>query len=151
MRIISVVLALVALPRLANAAVTVAEPTGGWFGLGRTARAFGMSGLRLALLGAGTAFTMLYIVESGGDCVQEGEDDEWRCPEPNAVWIALGAISLAAGVITAFLDAALVGRAADRANAAWREKNKVSVGVAPVAWSNGHGDGTYGLALSGSF
>lgn len=131
----------------------VSGPSIGWFGLGRTARALGMSGLRLALLGAGTALTMVYIFEGGGDCVDVGyeDDDEWRCPDHNETWVALGTVLLAAGVVLAFVDAALVGRAADRANAERRDGNRVSVGVAPVAWAGGKGDATFGLALDGSF
>jgi hypothetical protein len=50
-----------------------------------------------------------------------------------------------------FLAFAIPRLASDRANAEWREKNKPSVGVVPVAWTSGRGDGAFGLALGGSF
>jgi hypothetical protein len=126
----------------------VSGPSIGYFGLGRPLHALAMSGLRLALLGTGTLGTIMYVMIGGGDCIEE-EEGEWRCPEPSPAWLILGVTSVVAAYVTAFVDAALVGRAADRANEQFRRSLHVT--VAPVAWTDGNGQRTFGLALNGSF
>jgi len=118
-------------------------PSTGYFWIGRSRHALAMSGLRLALLGTGVASTLASVL--GGSC----DEDESCSVSPG--WMVLSITSLAALVLTTYVDAAFVGRATDHANAQWREKNKPTVTVAPVAWSNGNGDGTFGLAVSGTF
>jgi hypothetical protein len=121
----------------------ISGPSIGYFWIGRTSHALLMTGLRLLTLGAGAVAMSFYFGSTIGDS-DNGQ-------EPASALLATSIIAFAATMSLAFVDAALVGRAADRANAKWREKNKPSVTVAPIAWSNGNGDGTFGLAVSGAF
>jgi hypothetical protein len=118
-------------------------PMNGYFYVGRTRHALAMSGLRLALLGTGVASTLASVL--GGLC-----DEDESCNESPG-WMVLSITSLTALVLVTYVDASLVGRAADRANEQWRESQKVKVQVAPIAWSSGNGGSTFGLAVSGTF
>jgi hypothetical protein len=135
-------------------------PSSGYFWIGRTRHALKMAGVRLLTMTT-TVVTMFLIIESIG----YGEiDNEGRC-KGETVWgmdaCSVGAaspwllgISIASYIgtmVLAYVDAAFVGRVADRANAEWRDQNEPTVTVAPVAWTNGSGSATFGLAVSGSF
>jgi hypothetical protein len=134
-------------------------PATGYFWMGRWQHALGMIGLRTLTLGLGATFMGLYIVSLGGDsssdmeCEDDIENDIPACKadKPHTGLLVASIISLTASLVVAIVDAALVGRGADRANAEWRERNKPTVQVTPVAWTDGNGQRTYGLALSGSF
>ena len=119
-------------------------PSLGYFWIGRTQHALVMAGVRLAALGVGITFMALYI-----KTFQWGDGDIEQKSNPG--FLALSIIGFTAALVAAFVDAGLVGRAADRANAEWRKKNKPTVTVAPMAWSNGNGNSTFGLAVSGTF
>jgi hypothetical protein len=133
-------------------------PSIGYFWIGRWQHALGMIGLRVLALGLGATFMGLYISSIPGDSdsskCQDGDGNvvpgcKWDKSTPGFLVVSI--ISLTTSLIIAVVDAALVGRAADRANAEWREKNKPTVQVTPVAWTSGNGDATYGLALQGTF
>jgi len=119
-------------------------PSLGYFWIGRTQHALVMAGVRLAALGVGITFMALYV-----KTFQWGDGDIEQKSHPG--FLITSIIGFNATLAAAFVDAGLVGRAADRANVQWRESQKVKVQVAPVAWSNGNGDGTFGLAVSGAF
>jgi len=131
-------------------------PSIGYFYLRKPGRALGMSAIRLTFAVA-AAWTLIeyFLTQPGWDeCNGTGDErevdacmNERRYP----ALLPIGIVAAVAAVALAYVDAALVGRAADRANAQWREQNKPKIQVAPVAWSNGHGDGTFGLAVSGTF
>jgi hypothetical protein len=132
-------------------------PSVGYFYVGRWRHALAMMGLRLSLVGTSVAFIGIWISsgfkadsyneqcegtsESGNDCHQDSS--------PFGLVTAI--VSATALLAITYTDAFLVGRAADHANAQWRERRKLEIQAAPVVWSNGHGNGTFGLALSGSF
>jgi len=116
-------------------------PTFGYFWVGRWRHALAMSGLRLALLGTGV--TSLFFTIVGSMC-----DYDENCGA-NPMWALLSATSLTASLLTGIIDASFVGHAADRANERYRRSLQVT--VAPVAWTNGSGERTFGLALNGSF
>jgi hypothetical protein len=87
-------------------------------------------------------------LQEGADCT-ETEAGCGDHPSHAGVWVGLAA--LGASMMVGVVGALFVGRAADRANAEWREENKPTVQVTPVAWTDGNGQRTFGLALSGSF
>ncbi|MCK9462594.1 MAG: hypothetical protein M0R80_23485 [Proteobacteria bacterium] len=132
----------------------VLGPSVGYLWLGRASHAMGMAGLRLAAVGTGIAFMAAYVstFSWGDDCTSENGTQVCETEgRSHPGFLVVSIIGITAAVVGAFVDAALVGRAADRANAEWREKNKPQIQVAPMAWSNGNGDRSYGLAVSGSF
>ena len=135
----------------------VLGPTPGYFYVGRWKHALAMTGLRVSVLGTGFAIYGIWLA-SAFDAENQNEQCEGTSDSANkchhdvsnfGLGVALTAV--AALVVISFADAFLVGRAADRANAEWREKNKPTVQVAPIAWTSGNGDTTYGLALQGTF
>ena len=133
-------------------------PMTGYFYVGRTRHALAMMGLRLAVVATIPAFIGIWISSGfhadglNEDCAGTLEEEKHGCNhESSDFGLVATIISASALVVIAYTDAFLVGRAADRANAQWRESQKVKVQVAPVAWSNGNGDGTFGLAVSGAF
>jgi hypothetical protein len=121
-------------------------PSVGYFWIGRTRHGLAMSGLRFLTLAIGVTAMCFYIAPLIGN-----DDEEEGRAGPSPTLLTFSILSYTATLFLAFVDASLVGRAADRANAQWREKNKPTVQVTPVAWSNGNGDGTFGLAVSGAF
>ena len=131
-------------------------PSIGYFYLRKTGWALGMSAIRLTFAVAATWTLLEYFLAQPGwdECNGMGDDSEVDACLNERRYPALlpiGIVAAVAAVALAYVDAALVGRAADRANAQWRDGNKPRVQVTPVAWSSGHGDGTFGLAMSGSF
>jgi hypothetical protein len=127
-------------------------PSTGYFWIGRTRHALILAGVRLAAIGVGITFMALYV-----KTFQWGDGDIEQKSNPG--FLALSIIGFTTALVAAFVDAGLVGRAADRVNEQWRKdlnatgasRRSLEVAVAPVAWSNGNGDGTFGLAVSGSF
>jgi hypothetical protein len=125
----------------------ISGPSIGYFWIGRTRHGLAMSGLRFATLVTGVT-TMVFYMSS----VMRGESDEGEgSTGPSPTLLTFSILSYTATLFLAFVDASLVGRAADRANEQWRESQKVKVQVAPIAWSNGNGNSTFGLAVSGTF
>jgi len=147
-----------AIPAVGISGVAVASlglvlgPSVGYFWIGRTSHAWGMAGFRLAALGVGITFMTLYV-----KTFQWGDGDIEQKSNPG--FLALSIIGITTGLVAAFVDAGLVGRAADRVNEQWRKdlsatgasRRTLQVAVAPVMLSNGNGDGTFGLAVSGTF
>jgi hypothetical protein len=115
-----------------------------------------MGAIRLALSVAASWMIIYHEFSQPGwdSCNSFEEDSEIDAcmnKENYPALLPLGIVAASVAALFAFVDAALVGRAADRANAQWREKNEPTLQVTPVAWTSGKGDATYGLALSGSF
>ncbi|MCK9460776.1 MAG: hypothetical protein M0R80_14145 [Proteobacteria bacterium] len=132
-------------------------PSTGYFWVGRWRHALMMSGIRLLTLATGVGTMFWYVAGSMHDSDEENpcEDDMGQriegCnqDEPSPVLLAFSIMSLTAIVFLSYIDAGLVGRAADRANEQYRKSLQIT--AAPVAWSSGNGDRTFGLALRGSF
>jgi hypothetical protein len=132
-------------------------PSTGYFWVGRWRHAMMMSGIRLLTLATGVGTMFWYVAGSMQDadeynpCEDAMGDRIEGCVhnEPSPVLLVFSILSLTASLFLAYVDAGLVGRAADRANEQYR--NSLLVTVAPVAWSGGNGDRTFGLALNGSF
>lgn len=132
----------------------VLGPSVGYLWLGRASHAMGMAGLRLAAVGTGIAFMAAYVstFRWGDDCTSENGTQVCEIEgQSHPGFLVVSIIGITAAVVGAFVDVALVGRAADRANAQWREQRKIEIQANPMAWSNDNGDRSYGLAVSGSF
>jgi hypothetical protein len=128
-------------------------PSIGYFWIGRTRHALMMSGLRFLTLATGVTAMVFYI---GGMISNDTEGDRGSACVggscgPSPALLVLSIASYTATLLLAFVDAALVGRAADRANTQWRERKRIEIQASPVVWSSGNGDGTFGLAVSGTF
>ena len=119
-------------------------PSLGYFWIGRTQHALILAGVRLAAVGIGIAFMAMYV-----HTFVWGDDDIEARSKPG--YLAVSILGFTTALVAAIVDAALVGRAADHANAEWRDRKKPTVTVAPVAWSSGRGDDTFGLAVGGTF
>ena len=127
-------------------------PMPGYLAIGRRDHVWGMTLLRLLTAGIGVMTNTIFVCGLEQRAAAEsGNNISCGAGVANPILIVTAHVMYAATGTIAFVDAALVGRAADRANAQWREKNKPKVQVAPIAWSSGNGDGTFGLAVSGTF
>jgi hypothetical protein len=132
-------------------------PTVGYFWVGRWRHALAMMGLRLSLMGTTAAFVGIWMwrclaADSHNEQCEGTTENMHDChQEPSSFGLVAAIVSATALLAVTYADAFLVGRAADRANAQWRERRKLEIQAAPVVWANGRGDGTFGLAVNGSF
>jgi hypothetical protein len=132
----------------------VLGPSVGYFWIGETPHALGLSGLRLCTAGVGVAFMALFVsnFRMGDDCTTENGHQECEVEEEfHPGYLAGAIVGITATIAAAFVDAGLVGRAADRVNAEWRESRIVRIQATPIVWSSANGDETFGLAVSGTF
>jgi hypothetical protein len=134
----------------------IVGPSLGYFYIGRVGRGLAMGGIRLALSVAALWMILEHeLAQPGWDACnsfeEDSEIDACLSKEEYPALLPIGIIAASLAAVLAVVDATLVGRAADRANAEWRERQKPMIQVAPVAWSGGRGDTTYGLALQGTF
>lgn len=130
-------------------------PAIGYYYLHRPGRALLMTGARLLLAGAGAWMTIAYVVDLAGEhyCGSDSMGEDLDCPDESRypALLPIGIILVSASVVLAFVDAALVGRAADRANAEWREKKRLELQAAPIALPDGNGGAMLGLSVGGRF
>lgn len=131
----------------------VVGPSIGWMYLGRGLHAF-VSGVgRFAMIGATAAFKQDHYKENY--CWDEEDSDDPRCnsdSNDSRFWLVFMFISATATLVVTYVDAALVGRAADVENDRRREaSNKPQVSFAPVPIVTPSGRTVPGAMLGVSF
>jgi hypothetical protein len=138
-------------------------PTIGYFYIGQWKHALLMTGIRAALIGVAVVADVLWVQKGfRQDEIknQTCKDSEEGCHhEPNYSGAVPSCLLLGLMSIVAIVDSFMVGGATDKVNDEYRKslaangasRRPPQVAVAPLAWSSGHGDGTFGLAVGGAF
>ena len=112
------------IPAVATASLgLVLGPSVGYFWIGETPHALVFSGLRLVTGGLGITFMTLFFtnLRMGDDCTSENGTTVCEIEEEfHPGYLIGGILGIAATIAAAFVDAGLVGRAADRVNEQWR-------------------------------